>query len=240
MRRCGLVLSVVVIVLLASTSVADAGDKLRVLFIGNSLTYTNDLPAIVAALAKSSHQKELQYQTVAFPNYSLEDHWNQGDARRAIAGARWDVVVLQQGPSSLPESRWLLREYVRKFDAEIRRAGARPALYMVWPAADRERDFDRVIESHRLAAADVDGILLPVGVAWQAAFKSDSEIGLYGPDRFHPSKVGSFLAAWIVFAKLYAVSTEMPAKLNAGSTRIELQPPQVSTLRAATSKAMKN
>ena len=37
----------------------------------------------------------------------------------------WDTVVLQQGPSSLPESRRQLMVEAKRFDAEIRRAGAR-------------------------------------------------------------------------------------------------------------------
>ena len=56
-------------------------------------------------------------ESIAFPNYSLEDHWNRGDAAKAIARGGWQTVILQQGPSALPESQVLLREYTRKFDA---------------------------------------------------------------------------------------------------------------------------
>ncbi|MBC7929893.1 MAG: hypothetical protein H7Z38_04925 [Rubrivivax sp.] len=75
-------------------------DKLRVLFVGNSLTYANDLPSMIEALAKSSGGKRLKHKSVALPDYGLEEHWNQGDARRLIAKGEWDVVVLQQGPSA--------------------------------------------------------------------------------------------------------------------------------------------
>ncbi len=67
-------------------------------------------------------------------NFSLEDHWNQGNARAAVAKGSWSFVVLQQGPSALPESSVLLREYARRFAGEARKTGARTALYMVWPA----------------------------------------------------------------------------------------------------------
>ena len=90
-------------------------------------------------------------------NFSLEDHWNQGNARAAIAKGGWSVVVLQQGPSALPESRVLLRDYSKRFAAEARKAGARTALYMVWPSKARARDFDDVSESYALAARDVAG-----------------------------------------------------------------------------------
>jgi hypothetical protein len=212
-------------------------DKLRVLFIGNSLTYVNDLPAIVGALAKQTKHKKFDYKTVAFPDFSLEDHWAQGEARKAIAKGGWDIVVLQQGPSALPESRVLLREYVRKFGEEIKRAGAKPALYMVWPSTERSRDFDRVIESYRLAAEDVDGLLLSAGAAWQAALKRTPALELYASDGFHPAPLGSFLAAWVIFKKFYDDSFEMPARLTIDSDklkRIELTPSQLETLRLAT------
>src|SRR5262245_12070156 len=96
----------------------------RILFIGNSLTYVNDLPAMVSALAKADW-RTIHCEMVARPDFSLEDHWQQGEARRAIRSGSWTTVVLQQGPSALPESRRLLIEYTRRFDQEIKAAGAR-------------------------------------------------------------------------------------------------------------------
>src|SRR5262245_25457547 len=81
----------------------------RILFIGSSLTYANDLPAMVCALARAARH-EAQCEIIAKPDYSLEDHWNERTARQAIARG-WDFVVLQQGPSALPESRELLIAY---------------------------------------------------------------------------------------------------------------------------------
>ena len=76
---------------------------------------------------------------MAAGGFSLEDHWNRGDAQRAIASARWDFVVLQQGPSALPESRALLVDYAHGSPEEIRKVGGRPAIYMVWPGLERRR-----------------------------------------------------------------------------------------------------
>jgi hypothetical protein len=139
---------------------------------------------------------------VAKPSFSLEDHWNDGEARREIAKGGWTHVVLQQGPSALPESRVLLDEYARRFDREIRRANARPALFMVWPSQDRRHDFDGVSRSYAGAAALVGGVLLPAGDAWRAAWRRDPGLALYGPDGFHPSRLGSSLAALVILDRL--------------------------------------
>jgi hypothetical protein len=171
---------------------------LRILFIGNSLTATNDLPAVLEAFARAQGVT-IETRTVAFADHSLEDHWNRREARQAIADGGWDYVVLQQGPSALRESQRLLREYTARFADEIRRAGARPALFMVWPASGRLNDLPGVIESYRTAAEDVDALLLPAGDAWRRMWERDRTARLYGPDGFHPGALGTYLAVLVMF-----------------------------------------
>jgi hypothetical protein len=173
----------------------------RILFIGNSLTYANDLPGMVCTLARAAGRKVV-CESVAKPDYGLEEHWNDREARQAIARG-WDVVVLQQGPSALPESRRLLVAYAKRFDAEIRKAGARTALYMVWPSQSRRGDFNGVSQSYTAAAKAVNGLLLPAGDAWRAAWAIDATLPLYGPDGFHPSPAGSYLAALVIYEQLF-------------------------------------
>jgi hypothetical protein len=212
----------------------------RVLFIGNSLTYSNDLPAIIAALA-ASRQQRLIHKTIAFPNFSLEDHWQQGDALKAMAKDKWDVVVMQQGPSGLPESRAMLLDYTRRFAEKIRAAGAKPALYQVWPSAARFNDFPRVLESYQLAAKDVNGLLLPVGAAWRAAWDRDAKLALYAEDQFHPSALGSYLAALVMYEKLLGKTPlGLPAQLSPRSktvAKIALSAEQAHLLQLAASEA---
>jgi hypothetical protein len=210
--------------------------EIRVLFIGNSFTYFNDLPAMVEALA-ASQKKRLVHHSVVFPNFSLQDHWEKGEAQRAIAAGKWDFVVLQQGPSALEESRRSLLDYTRRFAKVIRDAGATPALYMVWPSKARFADFDRVVESYDLAARDANGIVLPVGAAWQEAWRLDAALPLYDDDQFHPSSTGSYLAALVIYKKLFGDSPRgLPATLKLRSKisqRIEIPPEQAKLLQAA-------
>ena len=183
----------------------------RILFIGNSLTYANELPELVQTLARAAGV-DVACKSIARPDYSLEDHWNNGDALRTIREGGWSLVILQQGPSALPESQALLRDYTKRFDAEIRRAGARTALYMVWPSKSRVQDFEGVSRSYRNAAADVGGLLLPAGDAWQDAWKLDPALALYSPDGLHPSREGSYLAALVIVQRAFGIA---PARLPA-------------------------
>jgi hypothetical protein len=186
-----------------------------VLFIGNSLTYTNDLPGIVEAMARSDGEMEIDAGEVAFPNFSLQDHWNEGTAREELEGAEWDFVIMQQGPSSLPENQEMLREWTVKWAEVIRDHGAEPALFTVWPSADRSFAFPDVISAYATAADGVDGVLLPAGEAWVAAWDEDGSLQFYGPDQFHPSQLGSYTAAAVIFGGLLDRSpVGLPASLR--------------------------
>jgi hypothetical protein len=178
-------------------------DRVRVLFIGNSLTYGNDLPQIVEALADSAGVKPLEVVDISVGNTAISDHFLFGQAREVIRRGGWNYVVLQQGPSALPANRDSLRMFVQRFATEIRRVGARPAIYMVWPMSDRFFDYDRVVESYTLAATDVDGLLFPGGEAMRAARTRDETLHLLASDGYHPSELGSYLVALSMFGMLY-------------------------------------
>jgi len=215
---------------------------LRVLFIGNSLTAANDLPAMVESLARAAGERTLEWKAVLKPGASLEDQWEAGDAVAGIRSQRWDVVVLQQGPSSRPESRVLLRRDTARFAKEIRAAGGRPALYMVWPARSRAGDFDGVSISYRTAAKDVDGLIFPAGDAWREAWKRDAKAELYSPDGLHPSAEGSYLAALVLYEVLFEKSPlGLPGRVAdpAGRVLADVAPARARLLQEAAAAAGK-
>jgi hypothetical protein len=110
---------------------------------------------------------------------------------------------------------------------------------MVWPAAARRFDFEGVAESYRRAATEVDGLLLPAGEAWRAAWKLDPTLELYGPDGFHPSRAGSYLAALVIVQQLCGTSPlGLPAELVLSSgTRVSIPPREADVLQRAAAEA---
>jgi len=201
MKRVRLALVIGVAVCLSGGQAAMQPRELRVLFIGNSLTSMNNVPALVERLTDAGDVR-IRASSITRNDFSLDDHWAQGEAVRLIASGGWSHVVLQQGPSALPASRVELRAATKQFDDVIRKVGARTALYMVWPSEARARDFDAVRESYATAARDVGGVFLPAGEAWRAAWRRDPQLALYASDRFHPTLQGSYLAALVIAQRL--------------------------------------
>jgi hypothetical protein len=214
--------------------------SLRVLFIGNSLTGTNELPAIVEELARADGAVSLETASVVYPALSLDDHLAQGDAASRIAEGGWDFVVLQQGPSGLPASRTALIASTRQFAALCAPVKARVALYSVWPASDRPTAFDSVTASYAAAAAAVGGRLLPAGRAWQLAWQHDPSLPLYGPDGFHPSPYGSYLAALVIYQGLTRRSAVgLPAGLTVDGVQVNIPQGQAAVMQAAAEESLR-
>jgi hypothetical protein len=58
---------------------------------------------------------------VVWAGFNLEDHWNVGEARSALATHNFDVVVMQQGPSALLESQIDLQLWAKRWADEAPR-----------------------------------------------------------------------------------------------------------------------
>jgi hypothetical protein len=215
-------------------------DTLRVLFIGNSLTGVNDLPGMVVALSVAAHDTvTIVVRSDVRNGFSLLDHIDGGDAAAALLDGPWDVVALQQGPSALPESRVELLSSTRTLTDMIHAQGGRPALYMVWPSRSRLFDLNAVIESYALAAESVDGLLFPAGLAWKIAWAEDPNFPLYGEDDFHPSTLGTYVAALCTYAELKGGDPMgMPTVFDMGDFHVEIPPEQADLAQRAAAQAI--
>jgi len=173
-----------------------------IFFLGNSLTYTNDLPSIVERIARS-YNIRIETRSICLPNYGLEDHINDGRFQKLLAEKRFDYVIFQQGPSSQAYGRESLIEYGGRVSKLARDSGAEPAYFMVWTSLGYYGTFDKVILNHVNAAQINEAKVLPVGKFWKMHYDTTHDNELYSFDSFHPSPKGSFLAAAVIFHGLY-------------------------------------
>lgn len=238
--RCTMALAIVVLTTGCSaiTEPSERKTPARILFIGNSLTAENSLPLLVQAMADSAGiSPALVIGTDVADGTNLADHWLGGGPNAIDRG--WDIVILQQGPTSRAVDRVELRMMAARFAGRIRAAGGEPALYMVWPAAANIENFPSISRSYRLAAEDVNGYLMPAGEAWLEAWRRDISLPLYGEDGFHPSPYGTYLTALTIFGIAYDRSTVgLPSRFRLSDfTSIWINPVDARLLQEAADQA---
>lgn len=191
------------LIILLQNGFAQSDSKTSLLFIGNSLTYTNDLPKIVKQEAKRQG-KMIKIKMIAYPNYGLEDHWNLGKVQKLIKKNRYDFVIIQQGPSSQAYGRKSLIEYGAQLKTICNQNNSQLVYFMVWPSKNYLQTFEGVIKNYTDAAEKNKALLCPVGKVWKAYFESTNDFSYYGIDGFHPSRKGSKVAAEIIVKILFS------------------------------------
>jgi hypothetical protein len=170
---------------------------ISVLFLGNSLTYFNEIPRMTAVVA-SAEKRPLRVDAVTRSGVTLEQLWNDDESRKKLWTQHWDYVVLQGGagaahPLYNAES---FNRYLALFAEDVRRSGAVPLLYLVArPKVDHEAFIAASFEAARRANVRV----APVGVAWREV----SALRRLDQDGLHPNAFGAYLVACTVFSTIY-------------------------------------
>ena len=205
---------------------------MRVLLIGNSLTSTGDVPYLIAEMAALAGEPRPVVHSVAYANFSLEDHWQGGGALNLLRTGDYDVLVMQQGPSTAPASADHLLEWSGRWVDEARGLGTRPAIYAVWPPEGGDQDAG--ITNYTNAAAAKGAGLFPVSHAWRIEWQATPKPALYGPDRFHQGPDGAWLAALVICAMLF----DRPAADFPNVLPNQISSTTAATLRSAATQAV--
>jgi len=126
----------------------------RLLFLGHSYTYYNDMPAMVAKMADSANSPVRYDITMsAFPNASLEDHWHNRKTRELLAQGRWYRVIAQpEGSFSYQDADSSLFVYGRQF--LVGTAEQPPAIVISWEAT--EEFYQKNYSTNRSQAAAIE------------------------------------------------------------------------------------
>jgi hypothetical protein len=189
----------------------------RVLFIGNSYTLANDLPAMFAKLAKSGGRR-VETGMTADGGLTLADDAASPPTTSMLTSARWGVVVLQeqsQIPSVNASRQGQMYPAARQLVGMIDDAGAMPMLFLTWARRDGWPE-NGMASYARMQSAIDDGYLTiareqhvavaPVGFAWSRAVDQDAGSGLWQDDGSHPAAKGTYLAACVFYASIFRQS----------------------------------
>ena len=212
-------------------------DSLRVLWVGNSFTYFNDLPAMVQQIA-STQKMKISCTRFLKGGERFSGHLQNKKLLQALADGGWDYVVLQEQSSApaMPTGQVAREVYpaARTLDSLVHAASpdARVIFYMTWghkygnrkPVAEYplsngyEGMQERLKTSYLEMAYDNGAWCAPVGMAWRAVRSERPDCILYRPDCYHPAVPGSYLAANVIFTTILqrpyqtAFTAELPAE----------------------------
>lgn len=177
-------------------------DTLRVLFVGNSYIYYNNLIQLVSLMTDSMETKLIcTKSTVGGTN--LREHWNGEKGLRSkelIAKNKYDVVVFQDQSMRAIEYPDSLLNYGKLFCSLIKKTGARPVVYNTWSRKNTPETQSQINQVYHQLAKDCGAELADVGNSWHKAMALNPGLELYASDGSHPSAIGTYLAA-LVFIK---------------------------------------
>ncbi len=215
---------ILLLVLCSCSSSSDCGNAqdsscTRVLFIGNSYTYVNDLPNTFAQLAQSGGHK-VKVGMAAQGGLTLADHVQLSETLNTLNSAKWNFVVLQeqsQIPSVAQSRTQTMYPAARELVGEIRKLNSTPIFFDTW--AHREGWPENGMRTYQSMQAQIDtgytGIALelhvpvaPVGSAWFYAVKGYPNLSLWQEDGSHPSEQGTYLAACVFYTVIFHESPE--------------------------------
>ncbi|MBE6565190.1 MAG: hypothetical protein E7655_07960 [Ruminococcaceae bacterium] len=193
------------------------------LFIGNSYTYYNEMPAMFERIAAAAGYTDLTVSRVTAGGWTLLQHANPNDqygkkVEAELAKGIYDYVILQEQSLRPVTEPGLFYDGVRAMEKKVRDAGAEPILYQTWGrktghSALAQNGLTNETMTWKLAAAyraiaeelSIDSVA-PVGYAFFDVYTAEGNtIELYDPDMTHSSPEGSYLAALTIFAEIFGI-----------------------------------
>ena len=184
----------------------------KILFIGNSFTYFNDLPAMTETLLKnagiSCRAASVTKGGAYLHEYADREHELNRRFEEAYSNENYDFVVLQDQSFNPAGDKADFMAAVHTLSTAVRAGGKNPCLlfYQTWAyrygseklsgtGIDYETMRLRLKAAYEEAAARFDGRCVPVGTAFAASCALYPDIVLYNDDAYHPTPAGTYLAA---------------------------------------------
>lgn len=203
---------------------------MRVLFIGNSFTYYNDMPKTVEAMLKMTHPDAV-VESVTKGGYYLSRHLDDDDVLCGLAKAKlsekWDHVILQEQSFCPVGDNERFMRGVLALSELTRATGAKILMYSTWAYRDGSEKLektglsyeemkDKLLSAYTNAARAVGGDVVNVGELFYSIMKKHPECDLLlTTDNYHPSPLGS-----LAIASLFTLTLGGKALYTCGTDEI--------------------
>lgn len=191
----------------------------RVLFVGNSYMYYGDsLHNHVRRMVDAggiTPLDTLKYKSSTIGGSALEHHpvdWLTTPGRIGVKEP-FELVIMQGGSGEPLSAKRAakFREVLAENNKLITARGGKVALYMTHAYTATHKQYKpeniRLTEAMYVEAGnEIGALVIPVGLAFEEAYRRHPELVLHKSDATHPSLIGTYLAASTVYAAVYGKS----------------------------------
>lgn len=203
-NTCGKAILLISIFISSQTFAQEKKDTVRVLLVGNSYIYYNNLAQMIGLITDSLDTKIIcKKSTIGAA--TLGQHWNSErglKTKKIIANNKFDIVVIQDNSMWPLEHKDSLLLYGNLFCQYIRANGAKPYLYNTWAREKTPQTQSKINEAYSKLAKAQSAVNVEVGSSFDLARKTIPTMNLFHPDGSHPSAVGTFLIALTFIKKI--------------------------------------
>lgn len=188
---------------------------LKVLFIGNSITYFNDMPLLFESMAEDQGHP-VEVSMYAPGGTGFVNHYVDPNVHTLLSSTVWDIVVLQPGSgesagASYPVATTIQRGNIILDSIYAHSPCAKVYLYQipygVVSASDYTNYFtvqDLIINNLHQMADALEVQLIPAGASARAYYGTYENIYLHNTyNDIHPSLAGSFLTAATAYSSIF-------------------------------------
>lgn len=200
----------------SSKSVPDS-DKLKILFIGNSYTYNNDLPGQIKAMAENHDDvSSVEVKSLTPGGAALQDHLDSSFTMSVLKDGEWDIVIFQGNSLETLKDPIGFKEYALALSEVAIEAGTEVYFFETWARVEDHSvyteswsggsptEMQKRISNAYASIAEVAPVtVIPIGRIWRDSIKEYPEVELYSSDGSHPTHQGSYLTACTIFTVLF-------------------------------------
>ena len=209
----------------------DKSKQYRILFIGNSYTYYNDMPDLFENVAKAAGY-DVVADKITKGSHTLQGFADPTDAQGTKvhtvlkSSIKYDYVVIQEQSSRPVSDPALFYDGVRNLDQMIKATGAKTVLYSTWGRktghsilstmgwTNETMTWD-LAAKYTAIGAELDIPVAYVGLAFYDVYAGNKGVNIYNDDKSHSSLEGSYLAALTIFSTIFG---ETPMGISFRST----------------------
>lgn len=168
----------------------------KVLFIGNSHTFCNDLCEIVRQEC-ALRGLEIEPTMLTLGGAGLEWHAKNQQTQFNLRYGHYALAVLQHRANPVGDLDLLL-ESARTIARWARAAGTKTLLYETWTMKGCADKQPAMSAAYEMLSRELQVPIAPVGDRWQEALAEDPSLEFYMPDHEHASPLGATLAAEVL------------------------------------------